>query len=69
MHRWAGRGKSGNRSGLTRTLQLTRPSVAALLRGLAAERQSLGRRDILAAVASEVPTGRAALTGFVANGK
>jgi hypothetical protein len=28
----------------TRTLQLTRPSVAALLRGLAAERQSLGGR-------------------------
>src|SRR5262245_35337977 len=32
-----GRGQGG----ITRTLQLTRPSVAALPRGLAAERQSL----------------------------
>jgi hypothetical protein len=38
---------TGNRMvkcGLTRPLQLTRPSVAALLRGLAAERQSLVRQ-------------------------
>src|SRR5688572_32201417 len=32
-----------NERWLTRPLQLTRPSVAALLRGLAAERQSFGR--------------------------
>jgi hypothetical protein len=35
---------------LTRTLQLTRPSVAALPQDLAAERQSLGRHQISSAL-------------------
>jgi len=51
---------------LTRTLQLTRPSVASLPQDLAAERQSLGRAELdleIAAVESVMPLERGGIAG------